>query len=185
MNHTVTNAFGIDASIKRIQSDLYSELVKRWSLTGNESNRINGYGRVYKNPKNFGKVPEAYKGKREYEDVFYDDNADANFFFLVSDNSSSTDEMVFTNSVKVVFCLDLEKCIEGNDRMDALAHKDAVEILRNIPSSGKYTINGYETGLENVFSGFTIRGIKLDDLQPYHCFAIMLDLNYYLNDKCN
>jgi hypothetical protein len=185
MNHTVTDAFGIDAAIKRIQSEVYAELISRWSLTRNPSNRINGYGRVYKNPKDFSKVPEAYVGKREYEDVFYDDNADANFFFLVSDDSSSTDEMVFTNSVKVVFCMDLEKCISGKDRMDALAHKDAVELLRNITSSGRYVINGYETGLENIFSGYSTTGIKYDDLQPYHCFAVKIMLNYYLNDKCN
>ena len=184
MNHTVAEAYGIDAAVKRIQSELYSELISRWSLTGNPSTKINGYGRVYKNPKNFNKVPEAYVGKREYEDVFYDDRANANFFFLVSDDSASTDEMVFTNSTKVVFCLNLEKCISGNDRMDALAHKDAVEILRNISSSGRYIIEGYETGLENIFSGYSTSGIKYDDLQPYHCFAVNIKLNYYLNDKC-
>jgi len=179
MNHTVAEAFGIDAAIKRIQLQLYDSIVERWT------NNINGYGRVYKNPRNFRKIPEAYVGNREYEDVYFDDKADANFFFLASDNASSTDEMVFTNNVKVVFCLNLEECIEGNDRMDALAHKDAVEILRNISTSGMYEITGYETGLENVFSGYSITGIKHDDMQPYHCFAVNIDLNYYLNDKCN
>ncbi len=185
MNHTVVEAFGIDSAIKRIQSQLYSELIGRWSLTENPSTRINGYGRVYKNPKNFSKVPEAYIGKREYEDVFYDDNADANFFFLVSENSASSDQIVFTNDVKIVFCLDLERCISGNDRMDALAHRDVIEILRNIPSKGIYAITGYETGLERIFSGYSTTGIKYDDLQPYHCFAVNITLNYYLNDKCN
>lgn len=184
MNTTVTNAFGIDSVIKRIQEALYADLCERWSLTAEPSERINGYGRIYKNPKGTTKVPEAYVGKRDYQDVFYSDNADANFFFLASDKSESEDEMVFTNDVKVIFCMDLEKCIAGSDRMDALAHRDAVDLLRNNPFSGKFNITGYETGLENVFSGFGIGSIEKDDLQPYHCFAVLIELNYRLTDKC-
>ena len=81
--------------------------------------------------------------------------------------------------------MDLAKCYNGRtDRMDALAHKDAVDILRNVPSSGKYSITGYQTGLERIFSGFSIKGIKYDDMQPLHIFAVLANLNYSLTDKC-
>lgn len=179
MNHTVTDAFGIDSVIKRIQEQLYKELDQRWSPS------INGYGRVYKNPKKTKVVPEAYKGGREYSDVFFDDGSDVNFFFIVSDESKTDDEVLYKTTVKLVFCMNLEKCFDGSDRMDALAHKDAVDVLRNLPSSGKYIITGYQTGLERIFAGFSILGIKYDDMQPYHCFAVLLEMNYKLTDKCS
>jgi len=185
MNYTVTDALGIDATIKLIQEQLYSELIKRWSLTSSANTNIDGYGRVYKNLKNGRKLPENYKGNGEYEDVFLNDKKDAHFLFLVSDDSKTEDEYVYTNKVKAVFIMDLEKCIDGDDRMDGNAHRDAVEILRNLAVSGKYTITGYETGLEKIFSGYSILGIKYDDLQPYHCFAVLMDLNYKLTDKCS
>jgi len=184
MNNTVTDAYGIDAVIKKVQEPLYSSVIERWSLTGGKSLSINGYGRVYRNMSSSGKKPEAYLGNGEYADVFYDDNADANFFFLVSDRASTDDEVVFSTDVKVVFCMNLEKCLLGEDRMDGLAHRDAMDFLRNNPYSGKFVITGYETGLENIFSGYSISGIEKDNLQPYHCFAVLIDLNYSLTDKC-
>ena len=93
--------------------------------------------------------------------------------------------MVFTNDVKIVFCMDLKKCLGGTDRLDALAHRDTVELLRNIPSSGKYSITGYETGLERIFSGFSLKGIEKDDMHPTHIFAVSINLSYSLTDKCN
>lgn len=180
MNHLVKEAFGIDSVIKRIQEQLYSELEKLWS------SNINGYGRVYKNHKNYQKIPEVFLASEgDYEDSFYDDGADANFFFLENDLHDTTDEVLFKNKMKIVFSLDLTECYDGEDRLDALAHKDVMEVLRNIPSSGKYKITGYEIGLERVFSGFSTKGIKNQDIHPTHVFAVLIDLSYKLTDKCS
>lgn len=185
MNHLVDNAVGIDAIIKKVQTDLYSELVNLWS-TQQYAIKLNGYGRVYKNTRGFKKIPEIFLGKEnDYEDAFYDDNADANFFFIENDSHSSDDEVFFVNKMKVVFSMDLTKCYSGTDRLDALAHRDVISIMRNIPMSGKYNITGYEVGLERIFSGFSITGIEKDDLHPTHIFAVLIDLNYSLTDKCS
>ncbi len=185
MNHLVDNAVGIDAVIKKIQVEIYSALVSLWS-TQEYTINLNGYGRVYKNTRGFKKIPEIFlKQRGDYDDAFYDDNADANFFFIENDSHPSQDEVVYTNQVKVVFCLDLMKCYSGDDRLDALAHRDVISIMRNIPISGKYNITGYEVGLERIFTGFTITGIEKDDLHPTHIFAVLIDLNYSLTDKCS
>jgi hypothetical protein len=181
MNHLVGDAVGIDAVIKKIQKELYSELGLIWVNAS-----INGYGRIYKNMRNYKKIPEVFLKKgNDYEDSFYDDGTDANFFFIENDSHSSQDEMVFTNSMKIVVSLNLKKCYTGADRLDAVAHRDLINVLRNIPTSGKYKISGYETGLERVFSGFSTESIKNDDIHPTHVFAILIDLNYSLTDKCN
>lgn len=185
MNHLVANAIGIDAVIKKIQEQIYPELVTLWTVNS-EAPEINGYGRVYKNIRKFRKIPEVFLGQEDdYDDAFFDDNADANFFFIANENNVSDDEVFFTNRTKVVFCLDLTKCYTGDDRLDALAHRDVVSIMRNLPISGKYRITGYETGIEKVFSGFTTTGIEKDDLHPTHIFAVLIDLNYSLTDKCS
>lgn len=185
MNHTVDNAIGIDALIKKIQVSLYGELVSLWNGY-NPDIVVNGYGRVYKNTRSFRRIPEVFlKKENDYEDAFYDDQADANFFFIENDAHQSTDEVFFQNAMKIVFGLDLTKCYSGTDRLDALAHRDIISILRNLPMSGKYNITGYEIGLERIFSGFTITGIQKDDLHPTHIFAVLIDLNYSLTDKCS
>ncbi len=179
MNHTVDNAVGLDAAIKKIQEEIYPEFQAVWT------NDISGYGRVYKNHRGLQKIPEVFLGTEgDYSDSFYDDSKDANFFFLEDDLHETQDEIVFTSKMKIVFSLDLTECYAGDDRLDALAHKDAMYILRNIPSSGKYQISGYETGLERIFSGFSIKGIKEHDLHPTHVFAVLIDLRYSLTDKC-
>lgn len=185
MNHLVENAVGIDAVIKKIQQELYPELVSLWTVDS-EAPDINGYGRVYRNIRKFNAIPEVFlKKENDYQDSFYDDSADANFFFIETDSHPSEDEVVFTNKMKIVFGLDLSKCYSGTDRLDALAHRDVVSILRNLPISGKYRISGYEIGLDRIFTGFSTRAISNHDLHPTHVFAVLIDLNYSLTDKCS
>ncbi len=182
MNNTVTDATGIDAVIKIIQTQLYSELLSLWDLSEDD---LNGFGRVYKNLRNYTKIPEVFVSKEnDYEDPFYDDNSSANFFFLENDNTTTDDQYVFQNKTKVVFALNLDDCYDGTDRLDAKAQRDVIRILRELPISGKYSISGFETGLDNIFTGFSISRIKNDDLHPVHLFAVLIDLNYKLTDKC-
>lgn len=148
---------------------------------------MDGYGRIYKNKKGGKNIPEAYMGNGDYSDTFYNDVKIANFFFIVDDKADTDDEVVFTAETKIVFNLNLEYCLrQRSDRMDALAHKQVLEVLRPMSRRGKFNITGYETGLDNVFSGFDIKRIDKDDLQPLHSFAVIVDLNYYLTDcNCN
>jgi hypothetical protein len=71
----------------------------------------------------------------------------------------------------------------GTERLDAKAHSDAMEVLRNF-GFNKYQITGIEKGIDFVFSGFTTSNIRFEDMHPQHCFSVTIDLEYYLTDKC-
>ena len=163
-------------------------------LSNDWSGIINAYGRVYKNidhDANQGLVisreyiPEWYSGSvKDYEDVFYDDDGSATICFIVSDDDSTEDSIVYNTQVKVVFMVDLKKIFNTEvDRNDAQAHADAVEALRNI-ATAQYSITGITKGIDNVFNGFDVSKIGFNDLQPLHCFSVNLNLQYYLTDKC-
>ena len=178
MNNLLVSAYGIDVAINDVQSRLYSSLVNRWS------GDIDGYGRIHKNQKIEGKFyPEYYLGNGQYKEVYYD-NKRSDFFFIVSDDDPTEDEMVFTSKVKCVFMVNLD-LIYPNDaeRSDIKAQRDAVEMLRE-SSFGEYVITGITKTVSGIFTGFDSEKIKSADIQPAHCFSINMDLSYYLTDKC-
>lgn len=175
MNHTRDNAVAIDSDIQKIQTDFYEALELRWP-----NKKLEGYGRVYKN----GDIPEWYTDQKGYQDVFLDDNIDASFSFLSSEESATEDEYYFTNDVKVVVIVNLEKLFgSGEGRNDKMAERDAVELLRTI-SRKRYQITGTETGLDRIYSGYDISNITRDDLHPFHIFAVNMNLRYQIKDKC-
>lgn len=191
MNNLRENIFGIDATIQSIQIDLYRELGCFWK------GDIEGYGRVYKNLENSpDEIPKYYKSskifipewynalKKDYEDLYFNDEKSCVFCFIVSDNDSTEDSIKYLTSVKCVFMVDLSKIYPSEaERLDARAHSDAIQILRNF-DFGKYRIKGIDKGIDFVFSGFTTMNIRFDDMHPQHCFSVNLDLEYYLTDKC-
>ena len=188
MNNVRDSIFGIDVTIQKVQEDLYSYLSSDWSGI------LNAYGRVYKNidhDANQGLVisreyiPEWYNASEDdYEDVYYDDNGSATMCFIVSDQDTTEDSIVYNTSVKVVFMVDLGKIYScDSERLDSKAHRDAVEALRNI-SHAQYDITGIDKGIDTVYNGFDVSKIGFNDLQPLHCFSININLQYYLTDKC-
>ena len=191
MNNIRENLFGLDKTIQSVQKDLYNELAKVWA------GDIEGYGRVYKNLENTtDDIPKYYKSskifipewynasKKDYEDLYYNDNKSASFCFLTSDRDDTEDSLKYTTRTKVAFMVDLSKIyLDENERLDERAHRDVVEILRNF-SFNKYQITGIEKGVDFVFNGYSTMNIRFDDMHPQHCFSVNLDLEYYLTDKC-
>ncbi|MFK7947854.1 MAG: hypothetical protein AB8G11_09700 [Saprospiraceae bacterium] len=177
MNFTTTSTVGIDTIIKSIQSELYDSLIERWV------DDIDGYGRVYKNETEKGIVPMHYISENDYKDVYFDDSKSGQFFFITNDKTSTSDEFMFQNRVKVVFMVDLTKII-GEGRQDELARKDAIEILRNI-SYNRYTIIDVDKSLDNVFQGLNYDKVRKANINPLHTFSVNLNINYYINDKCD
>tara|TARA_R110000782_G_scaffold54_1_gene154 strand:+ start:367 stop:942 length:576 start_codon:yes stop_codon:yes gene_type:complete len=190
MNNTLTSAEGLSSAIQSIQEELYTALPSFWE------GDIEGFGKVYKNVQNssddipkFYKsskifVPEVYNSsKGNYEDVFYNNSKSCVFCFLIDDKDSTEDGVLFTSKVKVVFMVNLS-LIYPNDteRQDGKAQKDIVDILREI--NGDYEINEVQRGIDNIFNQYTTSGVKFDDIHPLHSFAVNIDLNYYLTDKC-
>ena len=107
------------------------------------------------------------------------------FCFLTGDKDTTTDNLLFTSQVKIVFMVNLSMIYPGYalvERQDSRAQKDVVEILRKI--NGNYKINEIEKGIDNIFNEYTTTGIRFDDLHPLHVFSVNIELDYYLTDKC-
>jgi hypothetical protein len=191
MNNLLSNPVGLDSTIDKIQKDLYEQLCSVWE------GEIEGYGRVYKNPVNTGEsIPDYYQTSKivtpawynskldDYEDTYYDDNKAAVFCFLTQENDSTEDSVVYTSSIKIAFMVDLSKIYPtSKDRQDSRAQMDVAEILRNY-NFEKYNITGLERRIDFVFREYLTSSIRFNDMHPLHCFAIKIDLEYFLTDKC-
>jgi hypothetical protein len=191
MNNLLSNPVGLDSTIDKIQKDLYEQLCSVWE------GEIEGYGRVYKNPVNTGEsIPDYYQTSKivtpawynskldDYEDTYYDDNKAAVFCFLTQENDSTEDSVVYTSSIKIAFMVDLSKIYPtSKDRQDSRAQRDVAEILRNY-NFEKYNITGLERRIDFVFREYLTSSIRFNDMHPLHCFAIKIDLEYFLTDKC-
>jgi len=191
MNNLLSNPVGLDSTIDKIQKDLYEQLCSVWE------GEIEGYGRVYKNPVNTGEsIPDYYQTSKivtpawynskldDYEDTYYDDNKAAVFCFLTQENDSTEDSVVYTSSVKIAFMVDLSKIYPtSKDRQDSRAQRDVAEILRNY-NFEKYNITGLERRIDFVFREYLTSSIRFNDMHPLHCFAMKIDLEYFLTDKC-
>ena len=140
MNNLLISSEGLSAAIQTVQEELYASLPNFWA------GDIEGFGKVYKNIENSSDdipkyyksakifIPEVYNStKGDYEDVYYNDSKSCVFCFLISDKDNTDDELVFKNNVKVVFMVDLSKIYPlDNERQDAKAQKDAIQVLRDI-----------------------------------------------------
>jgi len=191
MNNLLSKPVGLDETIAVIQKDLYRELSLVWQ------GQIEGYGRVYKNPVNTGEsVPDYYQTSKivtpawynakldDYEDTYYDDNSAAVFCFLTQENDSTQDSQVYTSEVKIAFMVDLSKIYPtSSERQDSRAQRDVAEILRNY-NFEKYNITGIERRVDFVFREYLTSSIRFNDMHPLHCFAMKIDLEYFLTDKC-
>ena len=191
MNNLIKKPIGLDSTIATIQKDLYEQLCSVWK------GDLECYGRVYKNPVNTGEtVPDYYQTSKivtpswynasldDYQDTYYDDNKSAVFCFLTEENDSTQDSVVFTTSVKIAFMVDLSKIYPSDsERQDSKAHRDVVEILRNY-NFEKYNITGIERRIDYVFREYLTSSIRFNDMHPLHCFAVKMDLEYFLTDKC-
>lgn len=194
MNNVLATPIGIDETIQSFQIDLYRELGKIW---GTDIDSIEGYGRVEKNPVNTGDevpayyqtskivIPEWYNSiKGDYEEVYYNDKKKCVFCFLKSDTDSTKDSIVFESKVKGVFMVDLSKIYPNDtERLTSKAHRDVMEIFRNF-SFNKFVITGIEQRIDIIFREYTTTNIKFNDMHPLHCFAVTMNLQYYLTDKC-
>jgi hypothetical protein len=191
MNNVLTLAEGLSAAIQSIQEEIYTALPAFWE------GDIEGFGKVYKNVQNSSDnipkyyksskifIPEVYNSlKGSYEDVFYDNNKACVFCFLIDDKDSTEDNLVFTTKVKVVFMVNLTMIYPNSiERQDSKSQKDVIQILREI--NGDYKINEVQRGIDNIFNQYTTSGVKFEDIQPLHSFAVNIDLNYYLTDEIN
>jgi hypothetical protein len=56
-----------------------------------------------------------------------------------------------------------------------------IEALKEVRKHRMFDVTGFEKGIETVFNSFNTESIKLNDMQPYHVFAIIGKLKYKIN----
>lgn len=190
MNNLLTSPVGIDKTIQFVQTNLYNELASIWG------GAICGYGLVQKNPSyTKGEEPDYHvtsetvfpewydASKKDYTDVYFDDTKGCVFCFTKEDIDRTDDSILFKTRVKAIFSVDLTKIFPNETELViSMAHRDVIEVLRNF--NGGFNIKGIEQRLEVVWTGFNTSRMRFDDMYPKHCFAVNLDLEYYLTDKC-
>ncbi|RKS00418.1 hypothetical protein [Flavobacterium sp. 102] len=175
-NYNSYPGIGVDSKILITQNVLSSKL---------GFSNVDFYGRVQKviskDLKSF--TPEFYAEWPKRKEVYYDSKKapGGNVFFIVSDEDTTKDGVLFEAKVKVVFMLNLEKLISGKTYWpDAEIQETCLKLLKRI---GTIDPTGIERGIENVFKGFDITNIRLNGIQPYHTFSINGILKYTFN--CN
>lgn len=176
---TKINPVGVDILIQKMQAYLHNGLAKKWGYANTGSgpelverdHLFKAYGRAYRNQKDDGYVPEVYVGSKEYKEVFVDDTLNGLSFFLTGD----TVREGFYNQVSIIYHVDLAK-IKPNieHRGDEEARVDAIELVRK--NSFGFTLQGFVTGIENVYREFNRKEIKFRDIHPFHCFRINLSM---------
>lgn len=173
MNHILSETYNIDTILQDLQTKLYNYLVVQWG-----TNKIDAYGRVYKNEKNGVTIPEVYDVSiKGYKEVFY--NNQSCFFFVDDDNHPCDDkDHEFTTNVKICFMLNLSDLKTATERVDADVKRDVVSFLTDSSYNFDFELDNYTKGIDNVFREFDTMKIKNNDMQPLHVFAIETAFSY-------
>ncbi len=174
--YTKTTPKGIDIIIQALQTHLYNELASTWDTTS-----YNSYGRCYKNESSEGVIPEVFIGTNDYNPLLDVDKVNAFSFFVCGDDIDY-EEGLYTVEVGLIFFFNLKNLKSSiTHRADEEARIDVLLLLEEYPS---FEIIGVQTGYDNVFAEFNTDLIKLDDIQPYHCFRVNGLMRYSAKDKC-
>lgn len=160
---------GIDTKIDIIQNAVFKAF----------GENIDVYGRVYRNPNKNGVAPEVYVSGLEYRDVFTNDLKSGSVFFIDSEIHKFLGGNDFESDIKVVFMLDLKKLSGVELRNDSEVQTKAILELKK---HRFFTIEKIEKGIPTVFKGFDTSTIKINDMQPYHVFAVVGKLKYNINN---
>lgn len=163
------NPLGIDSKINMIQKSIFNKI---------DLNDVNVYGRIYRNPSDNGFKPEVYINDLEYKDVLTDDTKNGSVFFIEDETYELINGYYFEVEVKIVFMLDLAKLSGSQNRNDIEVQN---KVLLEIRKHKFFTITKIEKGIDNIFKGFDTSNIKINDMQPYHVFAIVGKLKYSIN----
>ena len=175
MNYKIIKPAGIDEQIQYSQGILYDNLVSKWGS-------LDVYGRIRKNPtQTTGFYPEAYIGDNEYRDLYMNDEVNATICFIEDEKDHTTDEfnIFYFATGKFVVMVNLKKCYPN------IAHRAdsecQIDVMNQLKKNKMFEISGVQKGLQNIFKGFNIEKISLDDMHPYHIFAITGSIKYKIN----
>lgn len=174
MNNTIANPIGIDAPIQRMQDYLYSNL--NWS-------KLEMFGRVQKNNNDGKPLPQPFLSTGQYlRDAYLIDKNNAHVFFLVDDKKEHVSGSIFKVEVKTVFSINLKTLFPSiAHRADTEAQSHAFNL---VSKKKAYKVKRIETGIKTVLNGFDIEGLNKLDIQPFHLFAIVSEVQFKINPNC-
>lgn len=171
MNHILSETHNLDSIIQELQTELYNYLVVKWG-----TDKIDAYGRVYKNEREGKTIPEVYDTSlKGYKEVFY--NGQSSLFFVDDDNHICEDnDHEFTTDVKICFMVNLSDIKASTERADEDVKKDVVSFFRD--NDYHFDLKRYIKGVDNVLRDFDTSKLNENDIQPLHVFAIETSFSY-------
>lgn len=172
---------GIDVVIDKIQSDLFTQLIKYgWR-------DYRSYHRAYKNKNQKSVVPEVYDQRGEYIEVLFDDTFAVTSFFLAADKRNYDDtKFVFTQDVSMIFQANVKKLFPS------ILHRADEEMIdsirRSINAKGwEAKFDAVTTGFEKVYADLKLDSEKapLDDMGDFAIAKFDFKMIYTNTEKIN
>lgn len=174
MSNTIFSApeqVGIDSKIYRIQLFLSKYFSDLWY--GDHEY----YGRLYKTQGENGNHPEAWVGGKDYKEVFVNDKKALVVGFIEQSREIRGRELYAT--ISVVFTGNINLLLNTTDRKDERIFLQIYQGLRK--SMLIESVSNPKRGVEDVFSGFIVDGLKFRDMHPFFCFSFDIEIQYTEN----
>jgi hypothetical protein len=169
-NNLIPNPTGLNAIVNKLQFQLY-ELANIWDAD------LDGYPICYAKEKDGFRTIEWFSNGIDYEAL---NSAEKNKFWFTNYYSVNAESInYYTTKLDLYFTVNLEQVKSSitTHRADQDARKDVLAILSTNPF---VRVNEIITGIENVYRGYSYE--PSDDMQPNHCFRIILDVLEYNDD---
>ena len=161
-------AKGIDITIERLitrfEDNLFTDKSCDW------------FGRIHRNQRDEGIVPERWISQKNYKDTLLNDKVDLTCFFDVQPNE--TYQGYYKSDVWICFSvnlLNLYPLISRNEATETL-HES---VLTQIEKIGGVSVTGLVRGLP-AFSDYA-RVKDSDNLSPYYLFRVNTEIKYPIN----
>lgn len=171
-NNLIPSPIGLQAIVNKLQVALYEPLKSTWNNA-----QLDGYPICYSKEKDGKRTIEHFTSGVDYKNLIY---AEENKFWFTNYYSVDAEGVnYFTTKLDLYFTVKLDEVKSSitTHRADYEVRKDVLAILNTNPF---VRVNEVITGVENVYRGYSYE--QSDDMQPYHCFRIVLNVLEYSDD---
>lgn len=168
MIHLRENPIGLDAVIHKVQKRLYERLTLKWGV------EIFCFPRCYPILEDGKRLIKYFNPKgKDVDNLIY---AEGNkFFFTATYKEESIPNQIkrYRTSIDLYSTVKLDEIYPlATGRNDNEAQTDVLQVLEGM--SGDFKITEVVKDIENVYKGYEHR--QSDDVHPYHCFRITLNV---------
>lgn len=165
-NETVT---GLDLRIQAHQRFLHTYILNAWGVS---TDKYKCYGRVYRNRRGQGYVPEVLESGKEYKEVLFDNSLQVQSFYGIGNNQKISGKQ-YSADIHLIFFTNLTAIkTELAHRGDMEVRKDLFIFLRRNHFSLEPIAE--KTGVESVLSDYPGKAkdtlLSKADMHPWHCF---------------